>query len=145
MFYEDLVDDNFHDESSVALKLKDKETISSLKQIDKYYEKYTFPFYDTWTDGKYYKNITTQNYGSGTRGSLIRNAVSGLIYDIRVGSLHEDMLFKVTKTTGKRKEPLVLFYDSPEEYEKHYFTNVSDDIKKKWTERSLYVKKSLDM
>ncbi len=145
MFYEDLIDNNFDDDSSVTLKLKEKETISSLKKIDKYYEKYTFPFYDTWTDGKYYKNITTQNYGSGPAGSLIRNAVSGLIYDIRVGSLHEDMLFKVCKTTSKTREPLVLFYDSPEEYEKHYFTNVSDDLKKKWVERASYVRKSSNM
>ena len=66
MFYEDLIDNNFDDETSVGLKLKEKETLSSLKKIDKYYEKYTFQFNDTWTDGKYYKNITTQNYGSGT-------------------------------------------------------------------------------
>ncbi len=145
MYYEDLLDDNFQDDSSVALKLKENETISSLKKKDKYYEKYTFPFHDTWTDGKYYKNITTQNYGSGPAGTLIRNAVSGLIYDIRLGSIHEDALFKVCKTTGKRKDPLVLFYDSPEEYEKHYFTNVSDDIKKKWIERSSYARKTLDM
>lgn len=143
MYYEDLIDNTFDDESSVALKLKQKDATYALKKMDKQYEKFTIPFYDTWTDGKYYKRILVENYGSGPAGSFIRNAATGLRYDIRVGTIDEGILFKVTNSSGfnKRKEPLILYYDSPEEYEKHYFTHVSDDVKEKWLEKCYSLKK----
>ena len=141
MYYDDLVDSNFNDESSTEWKLRQKEADYALKKLDKHYNKYTLPFNKKWTDGKYYKCITIENYGSAHRGSLIRNAVTGLRYDILVGSKEETTLFKVTDATGynERKDPLTLFYDSPEQYEKHHFTNVSTETKQKWVKNALYV------
>jgi hypothetical protein len=146
MYYDDLVDSAFNDESSVDFKLRQKDATYALKKLDKNYEKYTFPFKSTWTDGKYYKNITVENYGSNISG-IIRNAVTGTKYNIKVGSKDEALLFKVTNATGfnKRKEPLILYYDSPEQYEKHYFIHVSDEIKQKWLESSLCMQKQLNM
>jgi hypothetical protein len=147
MYYEDLIDNKFDDEASAELRLKQKETISALRNIDKNYEKYKIPFNNVWTDGKYHKSITIENYGSESTGTLIRNAVTGIRYDIKVGSEYENILFKVTDSTGynKRKEPLILYYDSPEQYEKHRFTNVSDVIKKKWLKNHYLFKKKLNM
>ena len=141
MYYDDLVDSNFNDESSTEWRLRLKEADYALKKLDKYYNKYTLPFNQKWTDGKYYKRITIENYGSAHRGSLIRNAVTGLRYDILVGSKEESTLFKVTDATGynERKDPLTLFYDSPEQYEKHHFTNVTSETKQKWIKKALYV------
>ena len=141
MYYDDLVDSNFNDESSTEWRLRLKEADYAVKKLDKYYDKYTLPFNQKWTDGKYYKRINIENYGSAHRGSLIRNAVTGLRYDILVGSKEESTLFKVTDATGYngRKDPLILFYDSPEQYEKHHFTNVTSETKEMWVKKALYV------
>lgn len=92
-------------------------------------------------DGKTNTRITIKNYGSGSQGTRIVNAVTGNKYNIKVGSAKENLLFKVIDATGfnGRKEPLMLYYDSPEQYEEHYFTNISPDTKQQWVQRALSV------
>lgn len=69
-------------------------------------------------------------------GRLIRNPVSGARSKDRVGSLAERTYFRVRMTTvGDGIEPVTLYYDSPETYEKHMHTTVSRDIKKEWRAR----------
>ena len=104
-------------------------------------------FNKKWTDDKFYKRVTIENYGSGSYGSLVRNAVTGTKYNIMVGSADEDLLFKVIEASGHngRKEPLMLYYDSPEQYENHQFTTVSQEVKLKWSQRSLEARKRLGL
>ena len=113
------------------------------KNNDINYEKYIIPFNGTWSDGKYYKRITIENYGSGSHGHLIRNAVTGIKYNIAVGSAGEDTLFKVRESTGRngRRESLTLYYDSPEQFENHHFTTLPIEVKQKWHKRSLEFRK----
>jgi hypothetical protein len=113
-------------------------TNSEFQKLNNNYEKYTIPFNKIWIDGKFYKHITIKNFGSGGQGTRIINAVTGNKYNIKVGSAEENLFFKVTDSTGfnGRNEPLMLYYDSPEQYENHYFTNVSQDAKKQWMQRS---------
>jgi len=70
-----------------------------------------------------------------TPGSLIRSATTGNRYEnFLVGSYIEDLFFKVCNTTietGKRA-PLFIFFDSPEQFEKHFRCTISDVIKEKW-------------
>lgn len=143
MYYEDTLDSAVNDESSVEFKLRQKEAVNAIRRLDKNYEKYSIPFNGTWTDGKYYKNITIENYGSGLSGNLIRNAVTGARYNISVGSTDGDILFKVSESTGRngRKESLMLYYDSPEQFENHHFITVSPEVKKNWHKRSLELKR----
>lgn len=150
MYYEDLLDtavndESFvNDESSVEFKLRQKELTDSLKKLDKHYEKYSFPFNKTWTDGQYYKRITIENYGS--TGTQIRNAVTGARYNFIVAGHDDDILFKVTDSTGRKgREPLMLYYDSPEQYENHKFTIVKPEIKEKWYKRIANAQQSLNM
>ena len=147
MYYDDLLETAVNDESSVDFKLRQEKTADTIKRMDKYYEKYSSPFYRTWTDGKYYKRITIENYGSRSPGTLIRNAVTGVRYNINVGSADEDILFKVCEATGRngRKEPLMLYYDSPEQYENHQFTTVSPDVKQRWYKRSMEAQKRMKL
>jgi hypothetical protein len=146
MYYEDLLDSAVNDESSVEFKLRQKEAADALKKMDRNYEKYSILFNDTWTDGKFYKRVTIENFGSGSHGTWIRNAVTGVRYNIHVGSADEDIFFKVTDSTGRngRKEPVMLYYDSPEQYENHHFTSVSTEVKQKWYKRHLKAQKRLD-
>ena len=81
-------------------------------------------------------------YSSVEPGAPIRNAVSGT-YEIDytgkttycVGSVWEDLFFKVVITTVKGS-PYTLFYDSPEQYERHMNTSLSEDTTKGWYEKS---------
>lgn len=132
MVYEDFSDAESAD-SYFKINYKRKMT------IDPRYEKYKIYINKTWHDGKYSKYATIENYGSGSQGSLIRNAITGNKYNIQVGQKIENMLFKVIDSTGRygRKEPLILYYDSPEQYENHHFVSVSPEIKKRWHEKNV--------
>tara|TARA_B110000881_G_C18577345_1_gene519453 strand:- start:38 stop:526 length:489 start_codon:yes stop_codon:yes gene_type:complete len=70
-------------------------------------------------------------------GTMIRDAITGHRYSqYRVGSNHEDLFFKVREVTGQfGKEPLLLYYDSPEQYERHMDHAVSNTIKQRWTDK----------
>ena len=120
---------------------KRKFNTPAFQKLNNKYEKYSIPFNQIWTDGKFYKRITIKNYGSGCQGTYIINAVTGNKYNVKVGSAEENIFFKVTDSTGfnGRNEPLILYYDSPEQYENHYFTNVAPDTKQKWIQRALSV------
>jgi hypothetical protein len=147
MYYEDLLETAVNDETSVEFKLRQDKAADAVKRLDKHYQKYSIPFNRTWTDGKYYKRMTIEDYGSGSHGTLIRNAVTGARYNIHVGSADEDILFKVNDSTGRdgRRDPVMLYYDTPEQYENHHFTTVSPEVKQKWYKRHLEAKQRLDM
>lgn len=85
------------------------------------------------------------------RNAPIVNAVTGIPYrsedeDVwnpnsyipnpRIGSAQEDALFKVKFVTRENKLPgLLLFYDNPEQYERHTESRLSEKIKKDWHEK----------
>ena len=76
-----------------------------------------------------------------TPNSLIKNAVSGSHQYIdgrflRAGTRDEDLFFTVILATGEfGQNAPVLFYDNPEQYERHFFAKVSQKIKEKWTSK----------
>ena len=81
-------------------------------------------------------------YVSGELGSYIRNAATGQHYKFKVGSSHEDKLFKIKLATGEvktRSGNSVLFFDSPEQYESHLLDEISDEVKEKWRSKSTTV------
>lgn len=83
--------------------------------------------------------------------SRIRNAITGLRYrddhpkcKYVVGSAQEDIFFKVLISTGEpeiysrdnKKTTVLLFYDSPEQYERHQKMTLSQPLKEKWQEKN---------
>ena len=88
-------------------------------------------------DGKKYKTVTINMYGSGDYGSYIKNAVTGAYTNHRVGSEAENLYFSVADCTGmdKLNGPVHLYYNSPSEYEKHQFTLVDQSKKNEWIQR----------
>lgn len=139
-------EDQFYSSNDNDIDLQfNKDALTELKNNDKYYDKYVLPVNKIWIDGKYYKNRTIEKYGSGKVGSNIRNAVTGEIrINFLVGSVNEDLFFKVSDSYGRngRREPLMLFYDSPEQYENHTFTLLDQRIKDSWYKKSLDVRRS---
>lgn len=86
------------------------------------------------------KNIEV--FASGPTDWTIRNAESGFKYEgHKVGSLNEDLYFKVSFATGEAKmDSPTLFYDSPEQFEKHLFETVPQIIKQNWHNKMLNAK-----
>ena len=147
MLYDNDYWSNFEDETSVELNTRQQRTTDQLKKLNKHYERYTIPYNKVASDGKFHKKITIELYGSKGTGSTIKNAVTGVNYNILVGSSEEDLLFKVVEATGRygRKEPITLYYDSPEQFENHHFTSVDTDVKKYWYERNLEARTRLKL
>ncbi len=103
---------------------------------NKLYVKYKIPFNKIGPDGKFHKTITIEKYGSGCTGCMIINAVTGYKYEYLVGSIDEFKFFKVIDTNHLiNREPMCLFYDSPEQYEQHQQVQVCESIKNQWNER----------
>jgi hypothetical protein len=124
--------------------VKGQKTVEDIKKLDKQYQKYSKLLNDTWVDGRFYKKVKIECYGSGPNGSRIRNAVTGQYYPYLVGSVNEDLLFKVVDASGRncRQEPLILFYDSPEQYENHKFVTLNQQLKEQWYQKSLSSRKT---
>lgn len=84
------------------------------------------------------RTINIEYFSSGPIGTTITHAVSGVKQRGNiVGSVHEDLFFKVSIVNGNG--PVTLFYYSPEEYEKHQYITLSDAIKSKWNEQYLKI------
>jgi hypothetical protein len=91
----------------------------------------------------FYKNIKIELYGSGDIGTTIRDAETGNYYKGHlVGSAIEDLYFKISHSRSRNFnintnsnnhiEPLILFYQSPEHYERHQHVELNNLIKQKW-------------
>jgi hypothetical protein len=90
-----------------------------------------------WHDGKMYKTVKINMYGTGEYGSYIRNAVTGAYSKHKVGSKASDLYYSVANCCGidKINGPVHLYYDTPSQYEAHQFTTVDPLAKKGWFAR----------
>lgn len=87
------------------------------------------------------KNVKIDCYASSDAGTYIRNAETGNYYKYKVGSKDEELFFKVAVSTGELKtknSSNVLFYDSPEQYEKHLMEEAKQEIKESWHAKKLF-------
>jgi len=95
-----------------------------------------------------YKNYkvkvhTTPNYPN----AIIRNAITGTAFKFnsgeyaRVGTYDEDLFFSVLLSTGETGQtPALLFYDNPEQYERHMEENFPQEGKENWVGKYLLAK-----
>lgn len=128
---------NDDDDNSVDYNAQQK-LLSALKRRDEFYEKYTIRIHS--------KNVTIENHGTKGQGNKIRNAKTGLYYDIKVGSKEEGLFFKVNNAVGRkgRQTSLMLYYDSPEQFENHHYTSVDDNVKVEWRRKTAELHKQLE-
>jgi hypothetical protein len=113
-------------ESITSNQKKQRKMMEDLKKMDKGYNKIT-----RMIDGKK-KSIDV--YSTSTNpGAQIRGAIGGSYYQgFRVGTRDEDIFFKVMLATGECSDSSTLFFDNPEQYERHLYAVVSPDDKEKW-------------
>jgi hypothetical protein len=136
---EDSIIDNYYytsqdfvtDSSSVNTDLLKKQKLLDYKTLDKGYNSIKQK-----VNGKFIKiEFYNTNYSMGT---TIRNAVTGIYQKgCYMGTLNENLFFKVSHASAenKNKEPKFLFFDDPEQWERHFVCTCPSEIKKKWYQR----------
>lgn len=99
-----------------------------------------------------YKNYkikvhSTPNYPN----SIIRNAITGTGFKFesgdyaRVGTFDEDLFFSVLLSTGEAgQSPALLFYDNPEQYERHMEELLPQDGKVEWMGKYVSAKDTIE-
>jgi hypothetical protein len=73
----------------------------------------------------------------------MRNAITGFRYldddpkfKHMVGTKQENILFKVQISNGETKSgSVLLFYDSPEQFERHQHQDLNTEVKKRWFDK----------
>lgn len=107
-------------------KKKRLKALEDIKRLDKGYNK-VFRY-------KNRKQYSVEYYATSINpGKKIRNAINGAYTNCIVGSFDEDLFFKIRLLTDKCDEDLTtLYYDSPEQYEKHFNDIIDDVTKEKW-------------
>lgn len=93
------------------------------------------------------KVYTTPNYPN----SIIRNAITGTAFKFhngdyaRVGTRDEDLFFSVLLATGEAGQTAaLLFYDSPEQYERHMEDTYPTEGKSIWVSKYVLAKDRLE-
>ena len=81
------------------------------------------------------KNRLEYYAGSVLPGTYIRNAVTGIReYNMKVGNWNTEAQFFKVRYLGNysTNNPDILYYDSPEQFERHMHCTVKTPIKQKW-------------
>jgi hypothetical protein len=132
MYYED----SFHpNEDNDVMNNHQKKEFNNIKSIDSGYG-YIYRIKPALSNKV--KNTRIDCYTSGDTGMSIRNAETGNYYKYKVGSKEEGLFFKIALATGElktRNGSNVLFYDSPEQYEKHLMSEIDQETKDRWVEK----------
>lgn len=141
MLYEE---DHFHpsnknDVEQQANKLLDNINSSSSSNYVSYYVE--IPKEERQRDhtGRIKKVRKVELYGSGDMGTRIRNAVTGQMTEHIVGTEDEYNYWSVCDCRGVngKQTSLMLFYDSPEQYERHMRLQLPQNVKEEWLNRVL--------
>lgn len=137
MYYNDNFDPA--NENDLILDEDDFERmLEKTKKMDRGYNqlKRKYVNYEGLTKTKKIDVYTSGMFGKSDRfGSFIRDAESGSYYKNKVGSLDEDLFFKVSISTGEINTTNGInnaFYMSPQHYMKHFMCELSQDVITNW-------------
>lgn len=125
--------ESLHNEDSMSVDSdikKQRKIMDDMKKMDKHFHKMKRIVNK--------KHIIIEYYGTPfSPGSKIRNAITGIRSDHKVGSLKENLYFKVINAVGDEKirDPIFLYFDSPEQYERHFKCEVDKKTKKLWLKK----------
>jgi len=124
--------DGFYDDNNEEMEMDHKKMLSELKKQDKGFTQISG--YKQRSNGQL-KRSKIDIYSSGFSGNYIRNAETGDYFKHIVGTLDEDLYFKVIIATGEcksRNNSNIFFYTSPEHYMNHLNVMLSQDSVLKW-------------
>jgi len=125
--------------SSVDTQIKKKrKLIEYTKRLDNGYDRYR-----KMVNGEM---ILIESYSTQLlRNGFIRHAVDGIKCPHRAGSKYDDLYFVVTDTTSRTNETRKLYYYSPEDFERHHYLTVPQEIKEKWSIRNMRANKRFNL
>lgn len=132
--------DNFQPENNNdVISYANSEEYKILIQESKNYDRGYNKVFRTLTqkNGKL-KRTKIEFYTSGDTGCNIRDAETGEYTSYKVGSLNEDLFFKVILATGEcksRNKSSTLFYSSPEAYMSHMHCELDTKLVEYWEEK----------
>ena len=115
------------DNSAMKRQLK---MLEDLRKLDKGYNK-TYRYFNK-------KRVPVEFYTTCIKPRYpIRNAITGVYQrEYLVGTRDEDMFYKVANCADKcNNDQHVMFFDSPEQYERHFHVTVDQASKEKWLEK----------
>ena len=136
-------DDHYHPNN---IENDNLNKFSNIKKMNKHFHYKYIKYLDS--KGKTKKRRIEFYNTAETMGNQIRNAIDGQIYpNMLTGTKCEDLFFKIrifVKDDNEEKEKgYTLFYNGPEEFEKHQ--NISLDISKKnnWYQKKMVYENSI--
>ena len=128
-------------EDNLSLDSQDANKKNLLDESRSYDRGYTKIYRYYVTESGRVKRTKIELYASGGVGSQIRDAETGEYYSYKVGSLDEDLFFKISISTGECKNQLgshTFFYNSPQQWMAHLLIDdddISEEIIDKWRVR----------
>jgi hypothetical protein len=131
-----VIDESDDDETLDSNKKKNRKLFEDSKKDIKGFHKITRVFNNKKYEIEVYSTSTTP-------GMMICDAITGSKYkDYRVGTFNEHLFFKIRLSTGELGKKCVdsLYFDSPEQYERHMKTTLSHNIKEKWLKKSMEIR-----
>lgn len=93
------------------------------------------------------RNMFVEYYETSASPNIyIRDAISGAIRaPYRTGTTDEYLFFSVRLATGEtRANGSNLFYDSPEQYERHFRVELTESVKQQWRIRAMEAQARID-
>jgi hypothetical protein len=117
---------------------KKRKIMDDYKKLDKNYHK----IYRIFNNKRKEIELYTSPMSCGLP---IRDAITGSRYpNYKVGSKYEDLFFKTRLATGEFGDDQgCLFFDTPEQFERHMKIILSQDIKEKWQQKYIDSKTEL--
>ena len=139
--YFDTTDISIEETSTIDTDVREHRKLKEIyKRMDKEYYSFKILHYD----GDSHKNLKIELYSSPLCcNGAIRNATTGIKMEHKVGSKYDDLYFMMMDVTTKKiasddyKHPRKLYYNSPEECERHQKIVIPMDIKERWMEKNL--------
>ena len=143
MYNEQFVIDESDDDTFTldSNKRKNRKLWEDIKKDIKGFHKITRLFNGKKYDIEVYSTSTTP-------GIMICDAITGSKYkEYRVGTSNEHLFFKVRLSTGELGKKCVdsLYFDSPEQYERHMKTTLSQSVKQDWSDKSMRIREKIYM
>ena len=118
-----------HDSKTNSVRNRQKKIADDVKRADKGYCFYQIK--PSSLTG--FKSTKIEFFNSGSCiGNRIRDPISGTRMIERVGTKDEYKFFKVSVSGINSISGVKLFYDSPEQYERHHKCVLNTAIKEKW-------------
>ena len=113
--------------SITSTKKQQKKMLDDLKRQDPGY-------FTIYRKNKSNKRTKLELYKTPYTPNLrIRNAITGIYENARVGSFESELHFKVALCTDENgQNPAHLYFDNPGQYELYFGVVVSNDIKQEW-------------